>query len=132
MNTGMDPAIFLNRAPDVIVHGSEQTAPAAGTVLVDSGQLTSTGIWMFLASAATTDTAANLLQMAHRNAANNADLELSDSEEGVLSGGPSSGTNSALAWFNIQNVNERVVVRNKNAGTAALFYQADIYGWIVR
>jgi hypothetical protein len=109
--------------PTVNVHGAEATAPAAGTVLVDSGQLT-IGCYRALVSFASTDTIANLLQIVRRNAANNADLELADISCGpagvVLAGG------WAEAIFTVVNPNERIVVRNKIVGTAALFYQASI------
>lgn len=127
MNSSFNPTQLLSGPPAVIVHGTESTAPAAATVLADSGQLTP-GTYLAFAGVASTDTAANIIQIAHRNAANNADVELSDSQSGVLAGGQQ-GELGLLGWFTTTNANERIVVRNKNAGTAALFYQADLYLW---
>lgn len=127
MNSSFNPTQLLSGPPAVIVHGVENTAPAAATVLADSLGLTP-GTYLIYAGIASTDTAANILQLAHRNAANSADVELSDSQSGVLAGGQQ-GELGLLAWFTIANSGERVVVRNKNAGTSALFYQADLYAW---
>jgi hypothetical protein len=115
--------------PAYNVHGAEQTAPAAATVLVDSGQL-NPGWYRALVSFCTTDTIANILQIAHRNAANNADLELADAACGVLAGQVLGG-GWAEAIFNVTAVNERIVVRNKIVGTAALFYQANIALYLI-
>jgi len=127
VNSSFNPTQILTGPPGVIVHGTENTAPAAATVLADSLALTP-GTYLVYAGVASTDTAANIIQVAHRNAANNADVELADSQSGVLAGGPQ-GELGLLGWFVISNSGERVVVRNKNAGTAALFYQADLYLW---
>lgn len=114
-----------------IAHGTEQTAPAAGTVLADSAALPSNTALLagqtvlVIADVSTTDTAANLIQIAHRNAANSADLELADGATGVAAG--AQNETMIVALFTIQAVGERFVVRNKNAGTAALFYQANVY-----
>jgi hypothetical protein len=109
--------------PNIIAHGAEQTAPAGGTVLADSGAVANPGTYRVLVSFATTDTAANIIQIVRRNAANAADVELADGASGVLAGG--SNAEWAEAFF-VLALNERVVVRNKNAGTTALFYQANI------
>jgi hypothetical protein len=118
-----------NLTPAAIAHGAEQTAPAGGTVLADSGALgaglTAGQLVLVVADVAVTDTAANIIQIAHRNAANSADLELSDAGTGVAAG--AQNESMAVAIFSLQAVGERFVVRNKNAGTAALFYQANIY-----
>jgi hypothetical protein len=119
----------LQKAPVAVVHGAEQTAPGAGSVLVDSGTVSSAGLYLALVNVATTDTAANLIQIAHRNAADNTDVEVS---YGQTSGGSGMGSIGAgqdatlAALFNLAS-GEKVVVRNRNAGTATLFYQADIY-----
>jgi hypothetical protein len=120
-----------NLAPAAIGHGAEQTAPAAGTVCADSLALPAVqglqagNLVLVIADMSTTDTAANLAQLAHRNAANSADLELADGQTGVLAGGQ--GEACIFGIFALQNTGERFVVRNKNAGTAALFYQANVY-----
>lgn len=110
--------------PDVAIHGTEQTAPAAGALLCDSGALAVAGKYRFRATVATTDTIQNLIQVAHRNAANSADLELAD-----IQAGPSSQA-EIDALFTMA-VNERVVVRNLIVGTAAKVYQANIYAWLL-
>lgn len=114
------------------VHGAEQTAPAAATVLADTGALPATipagSLVLIMASVATSDTAANIIQLAHRNAANSADLELEDGASGVLAGGQQEALIAGI--FVIQVVGERFVVRNKIAGTAALFYQANLYVFV--
>jgi hypothetical protein len=120
-----------NLTPAATAHGAENTAPAAGAVLADSGALANTpflqpnNFVLVLASVATTDAAANLIQLVHRNAANNADLELEDGQSGVAAGEPGESLISGI--FLLQALGERFVVRNKNAGTAALFYQANVY-----
>lgn len=121
-----------NLTPAAVAHGSEQTAPAAGTVLADSGALPNTPFLqagqfvLVVASVAVTDTAANIVQLAHRNAANSADVELEDSQVGIAAG--SQGGETLISGiFLLGAVGERFVVRNKNAGTAALFYQANVY-----
>ena len=111
-------------SPDISVHSTEQTAPAAGTVLCDSGAVVKAGNYRFRCVVATTDTIQNLIQGAHRNAANRADLELAD-----LQAGPNSQA-EVDALF-VLAANERVVVRNLIVGTAAKVYQANLYGWLL-
>jgi hypothetical protein len=117
-----DPAKLSTDYPDIAIHGTEQTAPAAAAILADSLAVPVAGNWRFITQVASTDTARNMIQVAHRNAANNADVELADMESG-------SGSQQDVAAFFVMAAGERVVVRNKNAGTAALFYQANLYGW---
>jgi hypothetical protein len=116
-----------NAIPTSYVVGAEATAPSAGATLADTGALAA-GTYRFVVSWATTDTAANLIQIAHRNAANGADVEVSDFASGVLAGGCPGGWAEAIMTL---AANERVRVRNKNAGTSALFYQATIYVFLL-
>jgi hypothetical protein len=109
--------------PDVAVSGSETVAPAAGTVLVDSAAVPAAGHYRWRVTAGTDDTAQNILQIAHRNAANNADVELADFTI------PYMGSPYIEVTFNMA-ASERVVVRNKNVGTAAKTMQASIRGWL--
>jgi hypothetical protein len=108
--------------PDVAVHGAENTAPAAATVLADSLAVPVAGHWRFRVVTASDDTIINRFQIAHRNAANTADVELAEAQGGA------SGTNVVDALFNMA-AGERVVVRNAIVGTAAKVYHVDLYGW---
>lgn len=120
----------VNLPPSVLVHGAELTAPAAGATLADTLALPNNPFFqvgslvMAVVSFATTDTAANLIQIAHRNAGNTADIELDDAGSGPAG---QAGEGLAVAIFSLTAVGERIQVRNKNAGTAALFYQASVY-----
>jgi hypothetical protein len=119
-----------NLTPVVAVHGAEATAPVAGQVLVDSLALPNVqglqpgNLVLVIGSVASTDTAANLAQLAHRNAANAADLELDDAGVGPAG---QAGEACMVGIFALQAAGERFVIRPKNAGTAALFYQASLY-----
>jgi hypothetical protein len=62
-------------------------------------------------------------EFARRNAANSADVE-------VDYVGVPAGASSFVSWFNLL-VGERIVVRNKVAGTAAKVYQASLFMWFV-
>jgi len=109
-------------SPDIMVHGAEQTAPAAATVMADSGALVAAGKVMVLVSWGADDNVATP-EIAHRNAANSADIE-------VDYPGVPGGTSSYVSWFSLA-VGERIVVRNKVAGTAAKVYQAGLFLWFV-
>jgi hypothetical protein len=108
--------------PDVAVHGAENTAPAAATVLADSLVVPVAGHWRFRVVCVSDDTIINRFQIAHRNAANTADIELAETQ---VSG---SATPPIDALFNMA-AGERVVVRNAIVGTAAKVYKVDLYGW---
>lgn len=110
--------------PDIAVHGAETVAPAGATVLADSGAIVGAGHWRFRVTIGTDDAAQNLIQVAHRNAANSADVEVAD-----MQGGPNS--QSEIDALFTMAANERVVVRNKSAGTAAKTWQANLYGWLL-
>lgn len=110
--------------PDLVVYGAETTAPAAAAVLADTGAIAVAGHYRVRVKAATNDTAQNILQIAHRNAANAADVNLQD-----LSSGPNTWCEGE-ALFNLA-ANERVVVRPLAAGTAAKVYQVVIYAWLL-
>lgn len=110
--------------PDIVVHGTEQTAPAAATVLADSLAVPVAGHWRFRVCVATTDTIANIAQIAHRNAANSADVELADMQAGP------NPQQEIDAMFNMV-ANERVVVRNLVVVTAAKVIKVDLYGWLL-
>jgi hypothetical protein len=109
-------------SPDLIVHGAEAVEPAANTVLADSGAIAAVGKVMCLVSWGADDNVATP-EIARRNAANSADLEVDYI-------GPPSGASSFVSWFNLAR-GERVVVRNKVAGTAAMVYQASLFIWFV-
>jgi hypothetical protein len=109
-------------SPDLIVHGAESTAPAAATVLADSGALTAAAKVMVLVSWGSDDNVATP-EIVRRNAANAADVD-------VDYVGVPAGASSFVSWFNLLS-GERIVVRNKVAGTAAKVYQASLFLWFV-
>lgn len=91
-------------------------APAAGTLLADTGALNAgTSSWFIVASAVGSLDWGNL-EVVRRNAANNADIW------------------SQLCWslqalWRISVVaNERIIVRNHSAGNAGIAYEASIWG----
>lgn len=110
--------------PDVVVHSTEQVAPAGATVLADSGAVPTAGKWRFRVTCATDDSAQNILQVAHRNAANGADVELADMQIGPNS-------QSEIDALFTMAASERVVVRPKAAITAAKTIQVNIHGWLL-
>ncbi len=112
----------LKASPDIIVHGAENTAPIAATVLADSGALAAPAKLMVLVNWGADDNVATP-EIAHRNAANNADIE-------VDYVGVPAGASSYVSWFSLA-ASERIVVRNKVAGTAAKVYQAALFAWIM-
>lgn len=114
----------MDRVPNKIVYGTESVAPAAGTVLADTGQLTA-GNWFIFVQCASDDTVQNWVQVVHRNAANNADIELCDL--GISAGPVPQGRS---AYFTLV-LNERVVVRNSKVGSAGKTYQASIFAWLL-
>jgi len=109
-------------SPDILVHGAESTAPPAATVLADSGAIPAAGKVMCLVSWGADDSVATP-EFARRNAANSADVE-------VDYVGVPAGASSFVSWFTLA-VGERIVVRNKVAGTAAKVYQASLFMWFV-
>lgn len=109
-------------SPDVIVHGAESTAPAADTVLADSGAIPTTAKVMVLVSWGADDNVATP-EIVRRNAGNTADVE----KDYV---GVPTGASSFVSWFNVVR-GERIVVRNLVAGTAAMVYQASLFLWFV-
>jgi hypothetical protein len=109
-------------SPDILVHGAESTAPPAATVLADSGAIAAAGKVMCLVSWGADDSVATP-EFARRNAANSADVE-------VDYVGVPAGASSFVSWFTLA-VGERIVVRNKVAGTAAKVYQASLFMWFV-
>ena len=114
-----------NDFPDIVIHGAEAAAPAAGTVLADTTPVPRGGNWRFKCWIGTDEsTKVNLMEVAHRNATNNADIEV------VCANCGSDGTFPLDVFFNM-GTNERVVVRNKAAGGAAQNYQANIHGWLL-
>lgn len=116
-------AIQGKASPDIIVHGAETTAPAGATVLADSGPIATAAKVMVAVNWGCDDTVATL-EIAHRNAANSADVEVD--YNGVSAAGPY----SAVTWFSVA-AGERIVARNKVAGTAAKVYQAALFLWIL-
>jgi hypothetical protein len=109
-------------SPDLIVHGAESTAPAAATVLADSGAIATTAKVMALVSWGADDNVATP-EIVRRNAANGADVD-------VAYVGVPEGASSFVTWFNVLR-GERIVVRNKVAGTTAKVYQASLFLWFV-
>jgi hypothetical protein len=109
-------------SPDVIVHGAESIAPAAGTVLADSAAIAGAGKVMCLVSWGADDNVATP-EIARRNAANSADVEVDYI-------GVPAGASSFVSWFSLAR-GERVVIRNKVAGTALMVYQASLFIWFV-
>lgn len=109
-------------SPDIVVHGAEFTAPVAATVMADTGPLALGGKLMLVLNWGADDNVATP-EIAHRNAANAADLE-------VDYPGVPAGASSFVSWFTLA-AGERVVVRAKVAGTAAKVYQAALFGWIL-
>lgn len=108
--------------PDVLVSGAETVAPAAGAVLVDTLAVPLAGNWRWRVNFGTDDAAQNIAQIAHRNAANGADVEVCD-----FTIGPNAFPYVECTFT--MAASERVVVRNKNVGTAAKTMQASIRGW---
>ncbi|SRR5229473_4029900 len=111
--------------PDIVVHGAESTAPAAATVLTDSLAVPVAGKWLFIVDVASNDTIQNYIQIAHRNGANNADVEVQDVQVAAYA------TGISYAYFNMA-ASERVVLRNAIVGTAAKVYQANLRGYLLR
>jgi hypothetical protein len=109
-------------SPDIIVHGAESTAPPAATVLADSGPIVLAAKVLVLVNWGADDNVATP-EIAHRNAANSADLE-------VDYPGVPAGASSFVSWF-VVAAGERIVVRNKVVGTAAKVYQAALFLWIL-
>ena len=109
-------------SPDIIVHGAESTAPPAATVLADSGAITLPAKVLALLNWGSDDNVATP-EIAHRNAANSADIE-------VDYPGVPAGASSFVSWFSLAT-GERIVVRNRIAGTAAKVYQAALFLWIL-
>jgi hypothetical protein len=109
-------------SPDIIVHGAEFTAPAAATVMADTGPLAAPAK-LLVAVTWGADDAVATPEIAHRNAANAADVE-------VDYGGVPVPPLAFVSWFTLA-AGERVVVRNKIVGTAAKVYQAAIFAWIL-
>ena len=108
--------------PDVIVNGAEATAPTVGTVLADTGPQ-SRGIntqTVALVRIGAQDSAVDY-EIAHRDAANDADIEVVFIPAASMPG-------SCSAWFGPAKQNERFVVRTAtNNGTGGKIYQASMY-----
>jgi hypothetical protein len=109
--------------PNLLVHGVELLSPVAATVLCDSGPIPFAGQWMFIVGVATDDSAQDYAHIAHRNVANNADLEMASVEFGATSQEP------RRCWFTMA-ASERIVVRNKGAVSPNKTIHVDIYGWL--
>jgi hypothetical protein len=109
-------------SPDIIVHGAEATAPVAAQVLADSGPVTLACKVMAVVTWGADDAVATP-EIAHRNAANAADIE-------VDYGGVPTPPLAYVGWF-VLAAGERIVVRAKVAGTAAKVYQAAIFIWLL-
>jgi hypothetical protein len=109
--------------PDFIVHGAEATAPAAAAVLADTGVIAVATSLLVLVNFSGDDAVATL-EIARRNAANGADVQVD--YFGVAGSLP----NSYATWFSVA-AGERIVARAKTAGTAAMVYQASLFAWIL-
>lgn len=114
-------AYSLSSPPDASNFGAESTAPAAGTVLADTGVLLAVGSYYIEASLGTDDVT-NMVEIALRNAANNADVAVAATDV--------PGTPVAF-WFTTTAANQRIVIRNRNAGVAGKHYRATIQAWFI-
>jgi bifunctional N-acetylglucosamine-1-phosphate-uridyltransferase/glucosamine-1-phosphate-acetyltransferase GlmU-like protein len=113
--------------PVVTVAGLEVVGPAAGTVLVDSGAVPA-GLYQVVATWANDDFGiTNIVQIAHRNAANAADLELLDQPGGVANNVGS----AQVAGLMQLALNERVVMRNLRGAAGGRNWQCRIQLFLV-
>jgi len=116
---GAQASFFSNPGPT--------TAPTAGATLVSSGNLAPGCYVIDVTIENETDTAANSVQCAHRNAANSADVSVAlpipvaAATPGVLA----SGIYEVL----IANQNESVACRIVASATSAKVWQADMTGF---
>jgi hypothetical protein len=113
----------MSHFPNIVIHGAESTAPAAAAVLADTlaiSQGISNGC-MVGVNIASDDGVANF-EVAHRNAANNADVDVAYIDAQSTPGG--------WAGYFAVKPGERIVVRvGATAGTSAKVYQASLYVW---
>ncbi|MGC2411105.1 MAG: hypothetical protein WA459_00180 [Stellaceae bacterium] len=116
----------LGGAGAAVVNGSPQTAPAATVVMADTGQL-APGCYVIAVTAVNqTDTAANAVQLAHRNAANNADLSTTAGLPVAVIATGGTAQSNGLYQVQIATQNERVVARLLAAATSAKIWQVDM------
>jgi hypothetical protein len=116
----------LGGAGAAVVNGAQETAPTTSTVMADTGQL-AVGCYVIGVYAENlTDTAADAVILAHRNAANSADVSTTPGipVNVYASGLPAIGT--GLFQVQIANANERVVARMYVNTTAAKIWQVDM------
>ena len=117
---GTSSPLFQNGAP--------QTAPTAATVLVDTGQL-APGCYLIDAHFANqSDTAANNIVCAHRNAANSSDISTAE-QIGLAAFSATPILTSVIYEVQIATQNERVACRIVSNATAAKVWQADLVVW---
>jgi hypothetical protein len=118
----MESAFQLpNRAPTVVVVGSEETAPAAGTVMAQSSALQGmlSGFVIVAVKFATDDQAADF-EIAIRSSANE-DLSVM-----LVTGLELPGL--IVFWMEAVNTNS-IQVRSKTSGTTGKLYQCSINAW---
>jgi len=115
----------LGGAGAAVVNGTPQTAPANTAVMADTGQL-APGCYVIAVYATNlTDTAPNGVLLAHRNAANGADLSTSGQIPVNVYNSGLPATGSGLFQVQIGAQNERVVARLYASATSAKIWQVD-------
>lgn len=118
----LTPLTMPPRAPDLIVTGAEETAPAAGQVLADTGAIQANYSTPILATVMFAgDDSVPAWEIAVRDVTNTID-------EAVTYVGAAQAPGALPVMMTIAQ-GQRIVVRVKTAGTTAKIYQASIYGW---
>jgi hypothetical protein len=128
-NYGGQAGAFANgTAAPLFQNGGPLTAPTAATVLVDSGQLAPGCYLIDVHVANETDTAANTIACAHRNAANAADVSVAE-PFGLAAFASVPILASVIYEGQIATQNERFACRIIANATAAKIWQADMVVW---
>jgi hypothetical protein len=109
--------------PDITNIGAVVGAPASGTVLADTGQLIA-GRWLFKCICGNNDSGPMQIDIKHRNAANNADIEFIR-----VGGNYSAGANKEIDAYFTLAANERVQIATHDAATGGTNWQATIFGF---
>jgi hypothetical protein len=110
------------RAPDYIVFGSEETAPAAATTMAQTPALS--GVlngYLIVAIKIASDDAVPAFELVIRNAANSADVSVL-----LISAAETPGF--LAFWFPAAN-GQTVLARIKSSGTSAKNYQCALNVW---
>lgn len=136
------------RRADVILRPAAQVAPGAGAILLDTGPIGPSQVYVEFQIQASADANGATPELVHRNAGNAADLEVDPLPGGTIPSalmalgsavsfspvGTSGGGNPL--WFEARArvllaTGERLLIRNLNAAAALESWQAKMDLWVL-